>query len=423
MSSAVPSRLRAALAAALLLALDAAGAVSYSDAYFSARNDDRAVRKSTTLIVLHTTEAPAKSSLNKLSERGEAHYCVTEDGTVYRIIDKDRVAFHAGRSMWRGKRVVDDFSVGIEVVGYHNRPVTLKQLESLKELIKELKKKYKIGDAGVVSHSHVAYGAPHKWQKKAHRGRKRCGMLFAMPSVRAELGLAARPKGDPDVRAKRLVNADAALARVLYGPVDTMKTVYAKPKPAAGQSGAKTAANNFWKRVKAKPAAAAGKKPAAARKPPAAGTSANAARPKGQTQAAAAGGAKPARRRTAAANTRAPAAASLPEGIRTIGRDGASIEALAGKEAFQRTTLWFKPDGSWGCGDKLAGKAPLPYGTRVLVGYSAAGQVGPKRTAVSICGSKWKSSKTYYYDGRTLVPGDRIDEKSIRNGTMIFVRK
>ena len=84
-----------------------------NDSYRSPRNKERPLRKATTLIVLHTTEAHAKSSLNKLSERGEAHYCVVENGTVYRIVDHNREAFHAGRSMWQGKEDCDEFSIGI----------------------------------------------------------------------------------------------------------------------------------------------------------------------------------------------------------------------------------------------------------------------------------------------------------------------
>ena len=75
------------------------------------------------------------------------------------------------------------------------------------------------------------YGAPNKWQKKNHRGRKRCGMLFAMSSVRTQLGLVRRPASDADVRAKRLVVGDDYLRRVLYGNVDTMKAAYANPAP------------------------------------------------------------------------------------------------------------------------------------------------------------------------------------------------
>ena len=192
----------------------------------------------TELIVLHTTEAPERSSLNKLSDRGEAHYCVTEAGTVYRIVDRDRVAFHAGRSMWNGKEDVDEFSIGIECVGYHDKAMGMMQIHAIRDLVKELQKMYKIPDDRVVCHSHVAYGAPNKWQKKNHRGRKRCGMLFAMPSVRAQLGLARRPVSDADVRAKRLVVGDDYLRRILYGNVDTMKASYPKtPSQVQAQEG------------------------------------------------------------------------------------------------------------------------------------------------------------------------------------------
>ena len=215
------------LAALVVLFLTlGASALDVSNRYRSPRNAERRVRASTELIVLHTTEAPARSSLNKLSDRGEAHYCVTEEGTVYRIVDRDREAFHAGRSMWNGKEDVDKFSIGIECVGYHDKAMGIVQLRAIRDLVKELQRMYRIPDERVVCHSHVAYGAPNKWQKKNHRGRKRCGMLFAMPTVRAQLGLARRPASDADVRAKRLVVGDDYLRRVLYGNVDTMKGKY-----------------------------------------------------------------------------------------------------------------------------------------------------------------------------------------------------
>lgn len=212
-------------------------AIDVSNRYRSPRNPERRVRKATELIVLHTTEAPMRSSLNKLCERGEAHYCVTEAGTVYRIVDRDRVAFHAGRSMWNGKEDVDEFSIGIECVGFHDKAMGIVQIRAIRDLVKELQRMYKIPDDRVVCHSHVAYGAPNKWQKRNHRGRKRCGMLFAMPSVRAQLGLAKRPASDADVRAKRLVVGDDYLRRVLYGSVDTMKAAYPKNAPAAQPQG------------------------------------------------------------------------------------------------------------------------------------------------------------------------------------------
>ena len=211
-------------------------AINASMRYRSPRNPERRVRASTELIVLHTTEAPARSSLNKLSDRGEAHFCVTEEGGVYAIVDRDRVAFHAGRSMWNGKEDVDNFSIGIECVGYHDKPMPMAQLAAIRTLVRDLKAMYRIPDHCVVCHSHVAYGSPNKWQKRKHRGRKRCGMLFAMPSVRRVLELKSRPAFDADTKAGRLVVGDDYLRGVLYGKTDTMVAAYrppAPPKPAA----------------------------------------------------------------------------------------------------------------------------------------------------------------------------------------------
>ena len=254
-------------------------AINASDRYRSPRNPERKIRSSTELIVLHTTEAAEHGSLVKLCDRGEAHFCVTEEGRVYRIVDRDREAFHAGRSMWNGREDVDKFSIGIECVGYHDKPMPMAQIEAIKTLVKELQSMYRLSDDKVVCHSHVAYGAPNRWHRQKHRGRKRCGMLFAMPSVRAQLGLKKRPAYDADVRAKRLVVGDDYLRKVLYGNIDTMKSSYKdKSRSADDKTGifswlkwrgseTKAPAKPATKTTAAKPAAKTAAKTATAAKP------------------------------------------------------------------------------------------------------------------------------------------------------------
>ncbi len=229
---------RLVIAAIVCLAMMRAEAVDASNRYRSPRNPERKIRQSTELIVLHTTEAPARSSLNKLSDRGEAHYCVTEEGAIYRIVDRDKEAFHAGRSVWRGKEDVDKFSIGIECVGDHDKPMGMVQLKAIAALVKDLKSMYRLSDDRVVCHSHVAYGSPNKWHGYKHRGRKRCGMLFATPTIRRILGLKSRPAYDPDVRSKRLVVGDEYLNRVLYGTMDPMGKYYksASAKPSLAKA-------------------------------------------------------------------------------------------------------------------------------------------------------------------------------------------
>lgn len=189
----------------------------YTIPYYSPHNSERPIRTKTYFIILHTTESPTKSSLRKLHAFGEAHYLVSPEGRIYRIIDKNRVAYHAGISMWDGLTNIDKYSIGVEVVGYHNQDITEKQYKSLRELLAWLKSIYHINDDMVLTHSMVAYGTPNKWYRKPYRGRKRCGMLFGIKSVRRKLMLQSEPSFDPDVTAGRLMVADQYLASVLYG--------------------------------------------------------------------------------------------------------------------------------------------------------------------------------------------------------------
>ena len=182
-------------------------------------NKTRPARPQTRYIVLHTTEGKEEGSLNKLVRFGEAHYFVALSGRVYRIIDKAKIATHSGRSMWEGRSTLDNHSLGIEVSGYHNKDITAAQYEALKELLRQLKSLYNIPDERVLTHSMVAYGRPNQFHKENHRGRKRCGMIFADPKVRARLNLKTTPDRDPDVDAGRLMVADRELYVYLFPSV------------------------------------------------------------------------------------------------------------------------------------------------------------------------------------------------------------
>lgn len=410
----------------------AAAPLVLKDDYRSPRNKERRLRKATTLIVLHTTEAHAKSSLNKLSERGEAHYCVVENGTVYRIIDRDREAFHAGRSMWNGKEDCDTYAIGIEVVGHHDQAVTLQQLDALRALLDKLKQMYKLKDGQVVCHSHVAYGAPNTWHKKKHRGRKRCGMLFAMPSVRVKLGLTARPSGDPDVKAKRLVQVDGYLNSVLYGSVDTMAAYYgakrtavitAAPKPSAP----KTATVLVKKTPNASPAAKTAaiqvKKPSVAN----AGSGKSAVSPKNSPPPV----------------VRPPLIVSEPQADKSkAGESSEGVLSVLVPPVFKKKAKLVipsrhetdvKPPQKTDPSPVLELPKNLQIGRmgdsvkdlkalEALPGYMKGGPVSPELSPYKIAGSAWKSPATYYYLRGKITPGDKIDEKSIESGTLIFYK-
>jgi len=128
---------------------------------------NKTIRRSTKFIVVHTSECNLTQTLKIVSEGkqdngrwtsrgGHAHYVIAPDGTIFRILDEKYRANHVGLSMWNGITKLNYCSVGIELVGYHNKKITESQYESVKYLIQKLKTKYQLQDRAVLTHSQVA---------------------------------------------------------------------------------------------------------------------------------------------------------------------------------------------------------------------------------------------------------------------------
>ncbi|TVV71597.1 N-acetylmuramoyl-L-alanine amidase [Sphingomonas solaris] len=124
--------------------------------------DDRALP--VTMLVLHYTGMQDAASaidwlVNPVS-KVSSHYVVSEDGQVLRLVDEEKRAWHAGRSLWRGITDVNSASVGIEIVnpghewGY--RPFPEEQMAALMPLVAGIVARHGIAPANVVGHSDVA---------------------------------------------------------------------------------------------------------------------------------------------------------------------------------------------------------------------------------------------------------------------------
>jgi hypothetical protein len=396
-------RVFAAAASLWLAATSALAVLKFDNSYYSVRNKEREIRKETSMIVLHTTEAPSRSALRKLSDLGECHFCIDEAGKVYRVIDHRREAFHAGRSMWNGRSNVDDFSVGIEVCGYHNKPLGAEQIRALAALVGELKHIYKVPDQNVLAHSHVAYGAPNKWQPRSHRGRKRCGMMFALPSLRAQLNLKARPAVDPDVKARRLVVADAYLAQVLYGAVQTRQVVASAAKSDSSVIGKDRGAWDIARDAYDDPTTLY-------------------VFPDGTRKRGNQIGNFKLLPSGTKVTVNAPAD-NRAETYQVVGVNGRAQD-IAGDEVLAVSTLYVYPDGRYVRGSQLTAAAvlKLPYGTKVLLGYSVGGPISAGLPATAICGNRWRSADTFFLISSVLVPGNKVDDSKIPAGTMLFFK-
>ncbi len=401
----------------LAVAEESAEGLRISNRY-SPLNRKRPMRPETRFIILHTTEGATRGSLSKVRRYGEAHYFVAPGGEVYRIIDRNRIATHAGRSMWEGRSTLDNFSIGVEVVGYYNRDITDAQYVALRELLRQLMSLYDIPSENVLTHSMVAYGRPNRFHPSNHRGRKRCGMVFAKPEVRERLGLKSKPERDMDVVAGRLKVADPVLYRLLYAA-------------APAVAGAQRAGNG------GEAAAAAPEDSMVITRGINAWTIARERFDHPGTVYVLPDGSRM-RGNEVQDWSRIPAGTRVLlgeeeqeqnfEGFLEVANSGSPARELAGDAFADSTTIYFFRDGMIRTGAELSQSEAtqrlldnLPGGTRVLVGYTYGGYVRAQRSALRIAGRKWNYPSTFYRlpDGRIL-SGDEIDDKAIPVRTLIF---
>jgi hypothetical protein len=290
-------------------------------------------------------------------------------------------------------------------VGYHNRDISAVQYKALKSLIESLQQLYKVSDERVLTHSMVAYGSPNRWHKRSHRGRKRCGMLFAKRDVRKRLGLEKQPLFDPDVKAGRLVNADPHLARVLYG------SAHEQVQATAAFQGIETRVispgRSAWDiaRDQYKSEATVYIFPDGKRK---------------RGNEVTNWKAMPSGTRVVLSEAQRE---NEPEGLLAVGKEGSRVADIAGDEICSETTIYFMPDGRVRQGHELSESAVrrFPEGTRMLVGYVHGGYVTAKRSAYDICGEKWSSAATFYrFRDGSIVSGDQLKQGAIPPMCMVF---
>jgi len=153
-------------------------------------------------LVLHYTGMPTAQSAIDLLRSPEAkvssHYVVDEDGTVYCLVPEEKRAWHAGISYWRGHRMLNGASVGIEIVnpghewGY--RPFPAAQMDAVRELCRGILSRHSIPARNVVAHSDIAPnrkqdpGELFGWKGLAEAGIGVWTDEFASPgNVRADL--------------------------------------------------------------------------------------------------------------------------------------------------------------------------------------------------------------------------------------------
>ena len=129
-------------------------------------NFDRKKRSISTVkyLIFHYTgmrsENAAIKKLTSKSSKVSCHYLIKKNGAIIKIVPDLYIAWHAGISSWKKDKSLNSNSIGIEISNpghdYKYKNFSQKQITSIIDLSKNLKKKYKIKKENILGHSDIA---------------------------------------------------------------------------------------------------------------------------------------------------------------------------------------------------------------------------------------------------------------------------
>lgn len=127
-------------------------------------------------VIIHYTAAnriAGTISWFKMKESGvSAHYVIGRDGRIVQMVEDDKKAWHAGASYFRGRKNVNNFSIGIELVGTKDSGFTEEQYEACAFVCSKLIEKYKIELDRIVGHEDIAGDEAIKLGIRTEQNRK-----------------------------------------------------------------------------------------------------------------------------------------------------------------------------------------------------------------------------------------------------------
>lgn len=136
-------------------------------------------------IILHFTGEDFATSLDILTKQDvSSHYLVDRDATVYRLVDEDRRAWHAGKSFWQGQTALNSASIGIEIVnlgdnGHPGGPYAAyvpTQIDRVIELVRDVQRRHDVRPDRILGHSDIQPqtkqdpGPMFPWKRLADEG-------------------------------------------------------------------------------------------------------------------------------------------------------------------------------------------------------------------------------------------------------------
>jgi N-acetylmuramoyl-L-alanine amidase len=127
-------------------------------------NPKKRFSKQIRFIIFHYTgmknESGALNKLTNIQSEVSCHYLIKNNGEIINIVPDLYIAWHAGKSLWKNYKSLNQNSIGIEITnpghehGY--KKFAHMQISSLLKLSRFLIKKYKISSKNILGHSDIA---------------------------------------------------------------------------------------------------------------------------------------------------------------------------------------------------------------------------------------------------------------------------
>ena len=122
------------------------------------------VKKNIKYLIFHYTgmknDKLAIRKLTKFNSKVSCHYYIDKNGKLIQLVPDLYIAWHAGKSYWKGDKLLNNKSIGVEISNpgheYGYKDFNKKQIKCLIKISKILIKKYKIKNQHILGHSDVA---------------------------------------------------------------------------------------------------------------------------------------------------------------------------------------------------------------------------------------------------------------------------
>src|SRR3954464_8352032 len=117
------------------------------------------LRKPNFVIIHHTAQNSCDSTLRTFTlprTQVSAHYVICKDGTVHHMLNDYLRAWHGGAAKWGNNTDINSSSIGIEIDNNGIDTFSTAQINTLLQLLGNLKRAYTIPTANFIGHSDIA---------------------------------------------------------------------------------------------------------------------------------------------------------------------------------------------------------------------------------------------------------------------------